>query len=654
MLFLVFASLESVNAKVDQPLVKEGEAKSVQVHHTGVKESSPVIFSGGPDGYGYMYYSTQDGDASVTFNWIDISTTGTAMNAGDDWCSGSDASTLYYLGFSFPFYDQTRDSISICSNGTIVLEKPYAYLGLSNVALPSTVYDTFGFVAVMWDDLNPSDASADDIYFQSFNPCPDGYSGACAVVQYHNVPRYGNTTLMDFEVILYDNGDIKLQYNSNIYYNDATIGIQDSTAATGVNADWYLQYVYNGTPSGHIPDSATAILFKYPVPADHDIAVTGIIFPQLDLYTFYPSGQGPTWPQTGDVSVIIRNMGLNDESGFDLTLDVNGNVSTQTGLSLTSGSVDTITFTGISLTEIDSAVAYHNLSTDENTANDTLRAVMDYSEMYSVGDTVTYADTLDAPSAIGSTGNLGATRIAIKFDSTDLFPFSGMYIKAIFFYHCWEGATSGCISGGNNAVAIYPDAGGVPDHTTPLFRKEIGDIGTTPGLIFVSIDSVSADDTLALKIGNFPFYVARELQSVNAGYPLGIDNGPCVYGKGCWISADAVNGGAWALLPDLSSTLDYNWVLGIVATTTPDYVGADEAIIVPGDVKLVRMVKDGYLILNAPAERDMEIYIYNTAGKLVRDVKVKKGLARVPIGRLPSGAYFYITKKGKAGSFIVR
>ena len=588
----------------------------------------------------------------MTFNWIDISTTGTALGAGDDWCSGSSASTLYYLGFSFPYYDQVKDSISICSNGTIVLENPYDYQGLSNAALPDSGYGPNGFIAVMWDDLNPADASADDIYFQAFSTCPDGYSGACAVIQYHNVPRYGGSVYMNFEVVLYDNGDIKLQYNSAIDYNDATIGIQDSTAAVGINPDWYLEYVYNGNPSTHIPDSGTAILFKYPVPLDHDIAVTGIIFPQLDFYTFYPSGQGPTWPQTGDVSVIIRNMGLNDESGFDLTLDINGNVTTQTGLSLTSGSVDTITFSGLSLMEIDSAVAYHNLAIDENTVNDTFRTVMDYSAMYSIGDTVTYADTLDAVDAVGSGGDLGPSRIAVKFDSTDLFPFSGMYIKGIFFYHCWPGATSGCISGGNNAVAIYPDAGGVPDHTAPLFRKDIGDIGTTPGLIFVSIDSVSADDTLALKIGNFPFYVGREIQILNNGYPFGIDNGPCVAGKGCWISADSINGGAWAQLIDYA--IDNNWILGIVATTTPDYVGADEAIIVSGDVKLVRMVKDGYLILNAPAEKDMEIYIYNTAGKLVRDVRVKKGLTRVPIGRLPSGAYFYITKKGKAGSFIVR
>ncbi|NPA79730.1 MAG: hypothetical protein GXO29_01585 [Thermotogae bacterium] len=221
------------------------------------------LLLGGPDGYGYTYLSTQDGD-SVPFNFIDISTTGTAMGAGDDWCSGSSVNTLYYLGFSFNFYGETYDSVSICSNGAIVFDTPYVYFGLSNAALPTTLYSgPRAFVAAMWDDLNPSDAAADDIYFQSFTSCPDGYPGACAVIQYHNVPRYGGSVLMNFEIVLYDSGHVKLMYNSALEYNDATIGIQGKGADTVNN--YFLEYVYAGNPSTHIPDSGTAILFLYPV-----------------------------------------------------------------------------------------------------------------------------------------------------------------------------------------------------------------------------------------------------------------------------------------------------------------------------------------------------------------------------------------------------
>ncbi len=223
--------------------------------------------AGGPDGYGYRYRSTQDGD-SVVMNWIEISTTGTPTGATDDWCSGYSASRLYYLGFSFPFYDGVTDSISICSNGTVILRDLSTYLGFSNYALPYTSTSA-GFIAALWNDLNPNGSGADDIYFQSFSSCPDGYSGACAVVEWHNVPRFGGSLLMNFEVILYDNGNIKLQYNSAVDYGDATVGIQNSGADT-LN-DYYMEYVYNGNPSSHIPDSGTVIMFYYPVPIDYNV-----------------------------------------------------------------------------------------------------------------------------------------------------------------------------------------------------------------------------------------------------------------------------------------------------------------------------------------------------------------------------------------------
>ncbi len=264
------------------------------------------LLGGGPDGYGYRYRSTQDGD-HLTMNWIEISSTGTPVGAGDDWCSGSSASTLYYLGFSFPFYTASTDSISVCSNGTILLQSLSTYLGLSNYSLPYTSTSA-GFIAAMWDDLNPAASGADDIYFQSFSSCPDGYGGACAVVEWHNVPRYGGSVFMNFEVILYDNGNIKLQYNSSVEYNDATVGIQASGATT--SNGYYTEYVYNGTPSSHVPDSGTVVMFYYPVPIDYNVEALSVS----------PSGPIDLAPTT--FTATVGNTGLVPTTNTAVILNV--------------------------------------------------------------------------------------------------------------------------------------------------------------------------------------------------------------------------------------------------------------------------------------------------------------------------------------------
>ncbi len=407
-----------------------------------------------------------------------------------------------------------------------------------------------------------------------------------------------------------------------------------------------LEYVDAGGWNWNVSFDNIAVSAYVPVP--NDLSIVDIILPTFEFYTFYPAGNGPAWPLSGDVRVVVANTGDSTQTNFDLILEVNGLPYTATGFSLNPGQVDTVLFPAVDIDSISTFVAYHSLTPDDLPANDTLTVTHNFIT-YKAGDTITYADTLEAITAIGSNGSLGPTRIAVKFDSSDLYLFTGKYIKAVFFYHCVPTGT--CISGGNNAIAIYPDNGGVPDHLNPIFRKDVGDVGTTPGLLFFNIDTIASGDVASLTISTFPFYVARELENLTGGYPLGAENG-CTAGKGCWVSADSINGGAWAQLSDFG--LDYDWILGIVVSDSADYVGAGESIIVPGDARLVRSVVNGYLILNAPASEDMTIEMYNTAGKLVRKVHVLRGSDRAFVGNLPAGAYFYINDKGKAGSLIVR
>ncbi len=289
------------------------------------------------DGYGYLLLSSQDGD-NVPFNYVDITSTGTALGLGDDACSSPQT-----LGFTFPFYDKNASSVVVCSNGGILVEYSGSpYLSLSNKPLPDTL-DTLGLILPFWDDLNPSDAAADDVYFQSFATCPDGYTGACAVVQYHNVPRYGGDVYMDFEVILYDNGDIKFMYNSAMDYNDATVGIQDSTAAEQVNPDWFIQYVYGGQPWYHIPDSGTAMLFhRINVQANDALVI------DVDPDEYIPS-------TNVTVEAKVFNADNNNLSNFSLRLEVYDTVtntlvhSEDVNVNLTARTLNTVTFSSFTV-----------------------------------------------------------------------------------------------------------------------------------------------------------------------------------------------------------------------------------------------------------------------------------------------------------------
>ncbi len=246
-------------------------------------------YKSGSDSFGYEYLSTQDGDP-ITFNWIEISGTGTPMNLGDD------DTISVMLSFAFPFYDDLYDTISINSNGTITFHS--GYFGYGNTALPTNLYGgPWDVIFMMWDDLNP--AAFGEVYFQDF--------GTYAVIEFDSVPRYSSSVGNTFEVILYDNGDILLQYKQILFYNDATIGIQDSTSFADAN-NWYIEYLHNSVPAGHIPGDSNAILFEYPRPlTSHDLKLHSIVTPSNTVIS--PS-------VSINPEIMIENVGVNDETAF--------------------------------------------------------------------------------------------------------------------------------------------------------------------------------------------------------------------------------------------------------------------------------------------------------------------------------------------------
>lgn len=244
------------------------------------------ITGGGPDSFGYRFVDSND-PLGPAYDWIEISQTGTSTITynvsgfyGDD-----NFSEPIPLGFSFPFYGQNYTSAYVDTNGEILLGEnswhiPYPSYGwdndgnMFNYAYPIPGYTQMpGLIAVYWDDLLATEG-ASDVYFQSFGEAPLRYT----VIQWDKV-RFlagsGGDSSLKFQLILYENGDIKMQYHTvatgqsgaNVPHDDgrsATVAIQNVPATSGLV---YLREMvvggsYQGVePAGNLLHEGLAILF---------------------------------------------------------------------------------------------------------------------------------------------------------------------------------------------------------------------------------------------------------------------------------------------------------------------------------------------------------------------------------------------------------
>lgn len=187
--------------------------------------ASPSIAQafGGPDKYGYTW---SDSEPSA---WVD---TGAALESelvGDD-----TASEAIEIGFPFKHYDGSYTHLYIGTNGIISFEQPIYQL--NNMPVPS-VDSVNNFIAPFWDDLVVGEAySSGRVFILRGGSEPQRF----IVIEWRNVRRYGATDTLTFQAILYENGDITIQYGLMTGdLQSATVGIEDSTNYDG------LQYRHN-------------------------------------------------------------------------------------------------------------------------------------------------------------------------------------------------------------------------------------------------------------------------------------------------------------------------------------------------------------------------------------------------------------------------
>ena len=194
---------------------------------TGTQTGTPVRFdAGGPDLFGYTWIDS-DEPGGPAYAFVDISGTGTSVSLGDD-----DDQTVA-LPFSFPFYGEAFGEVAIVSNG--FLNFGPASTAYSNTPIPSTGVPD-GFVAPLWDDLNPSAGGA--VYYEDLG---DGRF----VVQWEAVPFYSAPGLNTFQAILYEDGQVLFQYAA-VDSGDATIGVESPGGTDGLQVSFNTGYAESG------------------------------------------------------------------------------------------------------------------------------------------------------------------------------------------------------------------------------------------------------------------------------------------------------------------------------------------------------------------------------------------------------------------------
>ncbi|MFC1996194.1 nidogen-like domain-containing protein [Chloroflexota bacterium] len=179
----------------------------------------------------------------ISYNWFDA-TGGTKItfpSRDDDYYKIS-------LGFNFPFYENTYSNLFVSTNGIITFGQ--ASDAFENRVIPRDTLPN-NFIAPFWDDLIFTSSDGQAYYKKGENA-----NGKYIVIEWNGISRLETPKKkLIFEVILYENGDIRFQYKKlEGPLDQSTVGIEDEH---GVDGSLYL-YNFDGL------SESSAILFEYP------------------------------------------------------------------------------------------------------------------------------------------------------------------------------------------------------------------------------------------------------------------------------------------------------------------------------------------------------------------------------------------------------
>ena len=172
------------------------------------------------------------------------------------------------LPFQFPFYGFAMEStLSIGTNGYITFGTGHFPYGNSyELPHPETLggVNIDGMLAVMWTDINPGDAADGcGVWFQ--------VSDEVAIVSYVCVPYWGDATTNTFQVLLYPNGVIHMNYldlnEGGGGHGTPSIGIETAEGDAGISLAYGWPNVpADGTALEIVPDQNSCPCGEVPYP----------------------------------------------------------------------------------------------------------------------------------------------------------------------------------------------------------------------------------------------------------------------------------------------------------------------------------------------------------------------------------------------------
>ncbi len=234
--------------------------------------------SGGPDPFGYTFVDSRQ-PSGLAFDWIEIAPPAGGSGTPVDLSDLDDGYAFpITIPFPFPFYGVDHTELAVGSNGTVYFED--AYLGLENVPIPGpNTYEVDTFIAHFWDDL----VVDGDVYYQEV--------GDMLVIEYRGVRLYDGAASGTWEVILYDNGNILMQY-------------LDAAVSDGSGATFGIQR-----------DETTGLQYAYDAPAVSDGLAVCFIHPGEPL-----CGEGDDLPWLS-IDPISGTVGADSTFVVDVTFD---------------------------------------------------------------------------------------------------------------------------------------------------------------------------------------------------------------------------------------------------------------------------------------------------------------------------------------------